>query len=128
MVIDRVDHHLVGVGTMISRALSKRLICDRSEQNLVPTPECATSTALENCRCSRIVRIEVGEESELVYSASNKTATVLPTSLANLLEVCDKFKPLAEHAEECYHLFRSRQHEVDATLSRLSAQSLPRFV
>jgi len=95
------------------------------EHSLSPSTIRLAASAPERYCCGDIIRFPVGDKSELVYSRVNRSAQILPSQVARLLDCCRIFKTLDEHARECYRNLKSGQDQVESIILELSAQSLP---
>ncbi|HEX8423379.1 MAG TPA: hypothetical protein VF634_08205, partial [Pyrinomonadaceae bacterium] len=91
-------------------------------------PQVVTVAEGQRYRCDYINRFPVGGNSELVYSRATRAARVLPAGAAALLENCQTFKTLDEHALDHLHTLKQDQARTDAALTELSERVFPSFV
>jgi len=60
-----------------------------------------------------LISFTVGNDKSLVYSRTNRKASIHPTFAVSLLPYCDSFKSIEEHAEACTRSLGMGQQQID---------------
>jgi hypothetical protein len=60
-----------------------------------------------------LISFTVGNDKSLVYSRTNRKASIHPTFAVSLLPYCDSFKSIEEHAETCTRSLGMGQQQID---------------
>ncbi|HSE20631.1 MAG TPA: hypothetical protein VLB68_03210, partial [Pyrinomonadaceae bacterium] len=64
-------------------------------------------------RTGDVISFTVGNDQSLVYSRTNRKASVLPTFAASLLPYCNSFQTIDEHAVACTRSLGMTQQQLD---------------
>src|SRR5262245_18864348 len=69
-------------------------------------------------RSMGIIRVPVGNNAELVYSRLSRSVDIFPSNMASLLDRCNQFKSIDEHAQECYRSLQAGREQMGSMISR----------
>jgi hypothetical protein len=100
--------------------------------NLAEQPETAavtskaplTSRPVKRYRCSDVISFPAGNGSAFVYCRANHAANLLPARDVDLLNHCDAFRTLDEHARNVSQAFELSLDRTSSLLSELSTRIL----
>lgn len=95
---------------------------------VLTTEDNTTSDTLAGKRyCSSAIKFPVGDRLEIVCSVLDDTVRILPSHTARLLDKCQSFKTLSEHAEECYRQLKLYQDQKEAEIQEMADHVLSSF-
>jgi hypothetical protein len=94
----------------------------QSETAAEPNKALATNVPVKRYRCSDVISFPAGNGSALLYCRTNRTARLLSANVADLLNHCNVFKTLDEHASDISLAFELSQDRTASLISELSTR------
>jgi hypothetical protein len=94
----------------------------QSETAAEPNKALATNVPVKRYRCSDVISFPAGNGSALLYCRTNRTASLLSANVADLLNHCNVFKTLDEHASDISLAFELSQDRTASLISELSTR------
>jgi len=79
---------------------------------------------MKQYRSIHSIRFPAGDNLELVYSMVNRSGRILTRQQADLLDGCQEFRTLDEHALQAYNEIQNEWSQTEATPLELSARAL----